>query len=26
LSIKISELNNMMEILYESIECVTGKN
>ena len=26
LSIKISELNNMMEILYESIECITGKS
>ena len=26
LSIKISELNNLMEILYESIECVTGKS
>ena len=26
LSIKISELNNMMEILYESIECVTEKS
>ena len=26
LSIKISELNNTMEILYESIECITGKS